>query len=125
MKILYIEDDPHSVRLVTKMLEGTNYYLISAGNALKGLAAIAVERPDLILLDFNLPKVNADAILTMLHAHHPHLKTPIILTTADWENLDIQRLAIERSLPLLPKPLNRVSMLATFDKCMGLVPVTI
>ena len=53
--ILVVDDEPRLVRLVREVLQAVGYRVITAGDAKTALEMVAIERPDLILLDIVLP----------------------------------------------------------------------
>jgi adenylate cyclase len=57
--ILVVEDDPDVLGLLVAMLTGEGYQVTTAGDGEEGLAAARRARPDLILLDLMLPRMNA------------------------------------------------------------------
>ena len=57
-RILYIEDNSDNRLLVKRVLEAEGYRLLEAANAGDGLRQVLTERPDLILMDINLPEVD-------------------------------------------------------------------
>jgi len=54
-KILVVEDEPRVVRLVSEVLKAMGYEVISAGSGSVALESVALEQPDLVLLDILLP----------------------------------------------------------------------
>jgi hypothetical protein len=54
-RILVVEDQPDSRRIIRDMLAPTEYEIIEAEDGEQALAAIAKQRPDLILMDIQLP----------------------------------------------------------------------
>src|ERR1700751_301313 len=54
-RILVVEDQPDSRRIIRDMLAPTDFEIIEAENGEEALAAIAKQRPDLILMDIQLP----------------------------------------------------------------------
>jgi two-component system cell cycle response regulator DivK len=54
-RILVVEDQPDSRRIIRDMLAGTGYEIIEAEDGEEALAVIAKQRPDLILMDIQLP----------------------------------------------------------------------
>ncbi len=54
-RILVVEDQPDSRQIIRDMLAPTDYEIIEAENGEQALAAIAKQRPDLILMDVQLP----------------------------------------------------------------------
>lgn len=54
-KILVVDDEPRVVRLVSEVMRAVGYQVITAGTGRSALEAIALERPNLVLLDILLP----------------------------------------------------------------------
>lgn len=55
MKVLIIDDDPDTITFLSAWLDDHGYDSCSASDGARGLAAIATESPDLILLDVRMP----------------------------------------------------------------------
>ena len=66
--VLYIEDDPHSQRLVKKLLTSQGYEVIVADDGLEGLNMARQHQPQLILIDINLPLLDGQEITTRLRS---------------------------------------------------------
>jgi two-component system, cell cycle response regulator DivK len=56
-RILVVEDQPDNRQIIRDMLAPTDYQIMEAENGEEALAAIAKHRPDLILMDIQLPMV--------------------------------------------------------------------
>ena len=54
-KILYVEDDRNNRLLVRQLLENAGYIVVEATDGLSGIKAAQKERPDLILMDIDIP----------------------------------------------------------------------
>ena len=81
-KILYIEDNEQNLYLVTFLLEKHGYTVIPATDGQKGIDEAAVERPDLILLDIQLPKMDGHAVARNLRSNQDLSAIPIIAVTS-------------------------------------------
>ncbi|MCA1953654.1 MAG: response regulator transcription factor [Anaerolinea sp.] len=84
-KILIIEDEPELVRVLRSYLERAGYAVISSGRGDDGLQLWEREKPDLVLLDLNLP--GADG-LDVARAIRKRADTPLIMVTARVEEAD-------------------------------------
>ena len=57
-KILYVEDNPDNVYMLTRRLEKKGFELIIAGDGQEGIDKAVDEKPDLILMDLSLPTMD-------------------------------------------------------------------
>ncbi len=88
-KILIIEDDPTILRVVKDNFATRGYSVQIAHNGEEGLDAALNGRPDLIILDIMLPKVNGYEICRAVRAEK--LTMPILMLTAKGQEEDIVR----------------------------------
>src|SRR5690349_9614931 len=58
-RILVVEDQPDGRQIIRDMLAGTGYEITEAENGEEALTAIAKQRPDLVLMDIQLPIMDA------------------------------------------------------------------
>jgi DNA-binding NtrC family response regulator len=79
--IAIIDDDPGTRRLLERALSGEGHETYTAESAEEGLAAVRVEKPDLVLLDFHLPDTDGLSAFKRLRAHDA--KLPVIFITGD------------------------------------------
>ena len=61
-KILVVDDDPDILDAETMILESQGYEVVAARNGLEGLAKIEAEKPDLMVLDLLMPKMDGFAL---------------------------------------------------------------
>ena len=81
-KILYIEDNEQNLYLVAVLLERHGYQVCSATDGLQGIAMAAEERPDLILLDIQLPKMDGHTVARHLRSNPDLAAIPIVAVTS-------------------------------------------
>ena len=88
-RILVVDDEPDLVSTIQCRLKWCRCEVITAANGKEGLEKAISERPDLILLDINMPVMSGREMLERLR-NHPDLKdTPVIMLTALCEAQDI------------------------------------
>ena len=80
--ILYVEDNEVNRRLVQDLLIPTTYRLIEATDGEAGVAMARKERPDLILMDVQLPKISGIEATRTLRGDPVTAATPIIAITS-------------------------------------------
>jgi CheY-like chemotaxis protein len=88
-KILLVDDEPDIVDTIQCRLEANNFDVVTASNGQEGLEKATDEKPDLILLDTNMPVMNGHEMLEHI-SKRPDLKgIPVIMCTALCEAHDI------------------------------------
>jgi len=80
-KILVVDDEPDLVELVKDFLERNEYSVISAGNADLAIKKVRESRPDLIILDLNLPGIGGIEVCRILKRDKKTSSIPIIMLT--------------------------------------------
>src|SRR3990172_9060 len=81
-KILIVDDDVDTLRLVGLMLHKQGYQIIAASNGTQGLKKALDERPDLILLDVMMPDMDGYEVTRRLRKNPTTLTIPILMFTA-------------------------------------------
>lgn len=84
-KILIIEDEPELVKVLRSYLEKSNFEVVTAYRGDSGLSAWELDKPDLVLLDLNLPGMDG---LDVAREIRRKANTPIIMLTARVEETD-------------------------------------
>ncbi len=82
-RILYIEDDGDSQRLIERILHNQGYDVSVASDGLEGVTAAQKIKPNLILMDINLPHIDGRAVTTRLRSLPDLVNIPIVALTAD------------------------------------------
>lgn len=93
-KILFIEDEPALQTAFTEAITDSGYQVFSALDGEIGLNVAMKEKPDLILLDLILPKLDGFAVLESLKKNSETAHIPVIVLSNLGEAGDVQR-AIE------------------------------
>lgn len=81
-KILIVDDDLDTLKLVGLILQRQGYDIVAANSGSQGLAKAAAERPNLILLDVMMPDMEGYEVARRLRADADLSRTPIIMFTA-------------------------------------------
>ncbi|WP_340149537.1 phosphate regulon transcriptional regulator PhoB [uncultured Sneathiella sp.] len=88
MKILIVEDEPAMVELLRYNLESEGFDVATAHDGDEALLALEEEQPDMLLLDWMLPKVSGIEICRRLRRDQRHGNMPVIMITARGEEAD-------------------------------------
>ena len=89
-KILIVDDEKDLIETVTFRLQASGYEVISANDGKAGLEKVKTEKPDLVILDIMLPKMDGYKVCGLLKADSRYSKIPIILFTARAQESDIK-----------------------------------
>jgi two-component system, cell cycle response regulator DivK len=81
-RILVVEDQPDSRQIIRDMVAGTDYEITEAENGEEALAAIAKQRPDLILMDIQLPIMDGYTATRLIKTDPDLRSIPIIAVTS-------------------------------------------
>ena len=81
-KILIIDDDVDTLKLVGLMLQKQSYQIVAANNGQQGLEKAESENPDLILLDVMMPGMDGYEVAKRLRTNPLTANTPILMFTA-------------------------------------------
>ncbi|HEX2411229.1 MAG TPA: response regulator [Solirubrobacteraceae bacterium] len=80
--VLVVEDNPLNRKLLRDVLGHAGYRVLEAGNAEQGLTLARAERPNLILMDVQLPGMGGEAALRELRADAATASIPVAAVTA-------------------------------------------
>ena len=114
--ILYVEDSEMNRQLVLDLLKRTSYRLIEANDGEAGLATALEQRPDLILMDIQLPKISGMEATRQLRAEAGTANTPIIAITSFALSGDDQKAKEAGATAYLAKPYSPRALLALIRK---------
>ena len=81
-KILLVDDEPLILTVVTSRLKSAGYDVVTAADGEQALAKVSSEKPDLIILDVMMPKLDGFQTCAVLKQDQRFQKIPIIVFTA-------------------------------------------
>jgi signal transduction histidine kinase/CheY-like chemotaxis protein len=96
-RVLVVDDDPRVVDIVRQLLEGEPYEVAAAADGQEALEAITRQRPDVILLDLLMPRVDGFGVLEQLRQDPDQRSIPVIVLTAK-SLTTAERAALEQSV---------------------------
>ena len=118
--LLYVEDNPATLTLVQRVLDRRpGIRLLSAPQAHVGIELARAHRPDVIVLDINLPGMDGYEALQWLRAHEETRHTPVIALSANAMNADVERGLAAGFERYLTKPINVADFLAAIDAVLA------
>jgi two-component system alkaline phosphatase synthesis response regulator PhoP len=115
-KILIVEDEPQ-IRMGLKMrLERNDYEVLEAEDGVAGLSLARSEKPDLIILDIMLPKMDGYQMARMLKFDEKFKSIPIVMLTARSQQTDRDTGQAVGADAYVTKPYKSEELLATISK---------
>ena len=110
-KILIIEDDL-DIQEMLRFLEDQDYQVVAAGDGVEGISAFNKEKPDLVLLDILLPKIDGYAVCELLRKES---EVPVIMISALGSEEDQIRGFELQIDEYIPKPLSLPLMIKKIE----------
>lgn len=114
--VLVVEDDALNRKLFTGLLSGAGYTVAAAANAEEAVAAIRAQRPDLILLDIQLPRISGLRLAEDMRAAGLLEGVPVVAVTARASTRDREDILHSGIDGYLAKPVMPDVLLATVER---------
>lgn len=122
-KILVVDDDPDVLDSIEMILSDRGYEVITARDGIEGLANLKAEKPDLMILDLLMPKMDGFAVCKELQDPRwsKYRDVPIVILTSVREEASRRRYELETGLRLdvddyLEKPVSRAVLVERVEK---------
>jgi DNA-binding response OmpR family regulator len=106
LRILIVDDNEMTLTLVSKILELEGYKVDIASNAIDTFNLIRLNKYDLLILDVMMPDMNGYDLCASLRSEPYNMTTPVMILTAEGNNLEKQRALACGANDLLTKPFN-------------------
>jgi len=120
--ILIVEDNEKNLKLVRRILQVTGFDTREARSAEEGLALAQERRPDLVLMDIQLPGMNGIQALACLRADERTRDVPVVAVTASVMIQDQSQITEAGFDGFISKPINVKEFLATVKRLLGETP---
>lgn len=114
--ILVVEDSSTTRKVIAITLSRSGYRVNEAGDGLEALSKISEERPDLIMLDVILPKMDGYKILSIIKGNKEFKEIPVIMLTSKDGFLNKMKGKMAGSSAYLTKPFDPDKMIAEIEK---------
>ncbi|RJX35782.1 MAG: response regulator [Desulfurivibrio sp.] len=105
-KILVVDDNQDSRELVMKILGKKNYQLLEAYDGEDALNKIMTEKPDLVLMDISMPKIDGYEVTRRVKAMEEYQDIPIVALTAHAMKGDCEKALAAGCKGYITKPIN-------------------
>lgn len=106
LRLLFVDDDPILREFASVHLASEHMQLSTAADGAEGLAAIAADSPDLVLLDLDMPNIDGFEVLRRLRADPATEHLPVIVVTGREDTAAIDRAFDAGATSFIAKPIN-------------------
>ena len=126
-KILVVDDDPDIIKATKRVLEARSYQVVTALNGEECLERIREERPDLVILDLLMPRLDGFGVCRELRENSEYAEysdIPILIATAVREEASRRRYELETGIDLnvddyVEKPTRPLDLLHRVEKLLS------
>jgi two-component system response regulator (stage 0 sporulation protein F) len=102
-RVVVIDDDPAVAEVLNEFFK-QDYDVEVSLNGADGIMAVQVERPDLVILDVNMPGINGLEVLKRIREHDPTIQ--VIMLTANTDLRIAEEVLKSGAFAYFPKPVN-------------------
>jgi CheY-like chemotaxis protein len=114
-KIVVLEDDAATRRLVCAVLKKSGHEVIDVDNGAEGLLIVLAEQPDLVVSDVEMPKLNGFEVLQNIRQDEFTTSTPVILLTSLTSKADIRQGIRDGANDYITKPFEPADLLRSVE----------
>ncbi len=117
-KVLVIDDDGAIVRLILKVLSGRGHLVVVARDGKSGLARVAAERPDLVIVDSDLPKIDGAEVCRSIKEDASTATIPVIMMTPHYVDF-YPREGVPAPNAVVVRPFTREVLANAVERALG------
>lgn len=117
-KILLV-DDAGTILMMERMILSNEYEIVTAKDGQEAVRVAHAEKPDLILLDVMMPKMDGFETCKQIRASAEIGTTPIIMVTTRAEEKNVEFGYQNGCNDFIAKPFNKMEMVAKIKNCLG------
>jgi two-component system cell cycle response regulator DivK len=117
--VLIVEDNETNMKLARDILRAKGYATLEAVNGLDGVQLALQHKPDLVLMDIQLPDINGIDAFERIRAHADTAKIPVVAFTASVTANDRSRIGDAGFDGFLGKPIQLKEFLETVRRMLG------
>ena len=121
MKLLLAEDDEFSRDMLVRRLERQGFEMIAAADGREALLAARMHRPDLIIMDLDMPVLDGRAAMRALKSDPRTFKIPIIVLTAHADPADVTEAIAQGCAAYETKPIVLRRLVESIQKVLCVV----
>lgn len=118
-KILVVDDNPNIVKLLEYRLKANEYEVITAHDGEEALDKVRQAKPDLMILDVVIPKLDGYKVLSILRADEQYKDIPVVMLTAHGQAKDVEKGLELGAISYITKPFKPDVLLGVIKGAVG------
>ncbi len=118
-QILLVDDEPDLIQMVSLRLKSAGYEVTTAQDGQQALDQVKQGKPDLIILDLMLPKLDGYKVCRLLKFDERYRNIPVLIFTARAQEEDIRLATQCGSNGYLTKPFEAKALLMKLEELLG------
>ena len=118
-KILIVEDEPDLLKMLKLEMMHEHYEIVCAFDGKEAYEKYVSEKPDLLILDIMIPKINGLEVCRKIRRQHKDSKTAVLMLTAKSEDVDRIVGRVIGAETYLTKPFDRKILMQEVKKLLG------
>jgi len=115
-RVVYIDDNQDMLKLVERILSDEGYEVITSISPTEGIEKVKEEKPDVVLLDINMPSMDGYTVCSNLQKDKETEFIPVIFLTALESDKDKAKAFCVGGVDYLVKPIKKENLLSIIDK---------
>lgn len=121
-KVLVVDDDPTSRRLMSHILKREGYDVATAGDGQDALDLMADDPADILITDRMMPNMDGVELLKAVRQSPTYGHIPVVIVTANSDARDQPEAEAAGATAFLTKPVGSTELLATVQRALLLAP---
>lgn len=121
LKVLVVDDSTSVATIISVALKKEGYHVLEANDGVDGLKLAIAEKPDLMICDSVMPKMDGFALLRAMRANQGTESIPAILLTSKASGEDEQRAFEAGFLDFIPKPVQPIRIVTRVKHAFELI----
>lgn len=117
--VLIVDDDEFQRKIIARILSGERYEILQAGSGADAFAALRRCRPDLILMDIQLPGTDGISVTRLLNSTQRYRDIPVIMVTGHSGKQVLIDSRAAGAVDFIVKPLDRETLLKKVAKYLA------
>ena len=115
--VLYVDDNDEILEIIGMLMEGTDYHLLTVNDSSKAVAMCLEKKPDLVLMDINMPGLNGFEVTKKLRSSG--FNNPIVVLTASESDDDRKQAKTAGCTDYILKTVDMRNVRSIIDQYIG------